>query len=267
MNRNRIAFAASALCAGLSIAAIGIAQDGAGKGAPKTPPTGPIPRAADGKPKIAGVWQAGGVSLLGEKGNPPKVAPPTVNVAQPRREQISYTPAFDPKRKGLTSNDDPSLYCLLPGVPRITGQPNPFEIVQTPEKVYIIYEVFHAARIIPLNSDLKHPDDLTPTWMGDSVAKWDGDTLVVDVRGFNDKTWLAGTGSIHSEDLHVQERYTVHSDNTMTYEVMAEDPQAFTKPWYTGSILRRTAPHIRVEEYECIENNQDVQHMKAGSAR
>jgi hypothetical protein len=217
---------------------------------------------ADGKPKIAGIWQGGGVSLLGEKGAPPKVAPPKVNVAQPRREQLAYNAEYEAKRKGLTAKEDPSLYCLLPGVPRITTQPFPLEIVQTPEKVVILYEAFHAYRIIPIDAGLKHPPDVTPSFMGDSVGRWEGDTFVVDVRGFNDKTWLAGTGSIHSEDLHVVERYTVHGDNTMTYEVMAEDPKAFTKPWYTGAVLRRTAPHIRVEEYECIENNQDIPHMK-----
>src|SRR4051812_8907173 len=95
MNRYpRIALCASALCAGLSIAAIALAQ----QGSPKN--SGPIPRAADGKAKIAGIWQAGGVSLLGEKGNPPKVAPPEVNVPQPRREQISYNVAYQAKQKG-----------------------------------------------------------------------------------------------------------------------------------------------------------------------
>jgi hypothetical protein len=73
--------------------------------------------------------------------------------------------------------------------------PMPFEIVQTPKEVVIAYESFHAFRIIPINDKLQHPNDLVPTWMGDSVARWDGDTLVVDVTGFNDKTWLSGTGS------------------------------------------------------------------------
>lgn len=220
-----------------------------------------LPRMADGKPKIAGVWQGGGVSLLGEKGAPPKVAPQEITVPMPPRDQLSYKPAWEEKRKTLTVKEDPSLYCLMAGVPRITTQPFPFEIVQTPEKIVILYEVFHAFRNIPIRQDLKHPDDMTPTWMGDSVARWEGDTLVVDVQGFNDKTWLAGTGSIHSEALHVTERYALNPDGTMTYAVTAEDPEALTKPWHTGTVLRHPAPDVRVEEYECVENNQDIPHM------
>jgi len=102
---------------------------------------------------------------------------------------------------------------------------------------------------------------VTPTWMGDSVARWEGDTLVVDAIGFNDKTWLSGVGSIHTEALHVVERYTPNADGTLQYEATVSDPQALTKPWVTGATLR-TPKDARVEEYECIENNQDPAHMK-----
>jgi hypothetical protein len=102
---------------------------------------------------------------------------------------------------------------------------------------------------------------VTPTWMGDSVARWEGDTLVVDAIGFNDKTWLSGVGSIHSEALHVVERYTPNADGTLGYEATVTDPKALTKPWVTGVTLR-TPKGARVEEYECIENNQDPAHMK-----
>jgi len=139
--------------------------------------------------------------------------------------------------------------------------PMPFEIVETPKEVVITYESFHAFRIIPINDKLQHPTDLVPTWMGDSVARWDGDTLVVDATGFNDKTWLSGTGSIHSEDLHVVERFTLNSDDTITYTATVTDPKVLTKPWVTGALLRRP-PNTRVEEYECIENNQDVSHIE-----
>src|SRR5439155_21547027 len=106
----------------------------------------------------------------------------------PRREPPQYQPAYASKQKALTAVDDPTAACLLPGVPRITSMPMPLEIVQTPKKIVILYESFHAFRIIPIDAQLRHPDDVTPTWMGDSVAKWDGDSLVVDVIGFNDKT-------------------------------------------------------------------------------
>ena len=221
----------------------------------------PIPRTADGKPDLSGVWQGGGVSLYGEPGlSKAPAAPPPVN-PPPKREPLPYQSWAETKTKTFTAADDPTLRCLLPGVPRITSMPMPFEIVETPKEVVITYESFHAFRIIPINDKLQHPTDLVPTWMGDSVARWDGDTLVVDATGFNDKTWLSGTGSFHSEDLHVVERFTLNSDDTITYVATVTDPKVLTKPWTTGALLRRP-PNTRVEEYECIENNQDAPHMQ-----
>jgi hypothetical protein len=221
--------------------------------------TKPIPRAANGKPDLSGVWQGGGVSLYGEGPTARKVPPP-VNPA-PKRMPIPYQGWAEAKTKTFTPVDDPTLKCLLPGVPRITSMPMPFEIVETPKEIIIAYESFHAFRIIPINDKLEHPDDLVPTWMGDSVAHWDGDTLVVDVTGFNDKTWLSGTGTFHSEQLHVVERFTLNSDDTITYTATVTDPKVLTKPWVTGAVLRRP-PNTRVEEYECIETNQDAPHMQ-----
>ncbi len=223
--------------------------------------TKPIPRTADGKPDLSGVWQSGGVSLYGEPGiAPPPAGPPPVN-PPPKREPLPYQSWAETKAKTFTAADDPTLACLLPGVPRITSMPMPFEIVQTPKEVVIAYESYHAFRIIPFNDKLQHPNDLVPTWMGDSAARWDGDTLVVDVTGFNDKTWISGTGSFHSEALHVVERFTLNSDDTITYTATVTDPKVLTKPWTTGALLRRP-PNTRVEEYECIENNQDAPHMQ-----
>jgi len=230
-------------------ACLGLAQD-----------SKPIPRTANGKPDLSGVWQGGGVSLYGEPGLSKRpAAPPPVN-PPPKREPVPYQSWAETKSKTFTATDDPTLACLLPGVPRITSMPMPFEIVQTPKEIVIAYESFHAFRIIPINDKLQHPNDLVPTWMGDSVARWDGDTLVVDVTGFNDKTWLSGTGSFHSEDLHVVERFKLNSDDTITYTATVTDPKVLTKPWTTGALLRRPA-NTRVEEYECIENNQDAAHM------
>jgi hypothetical protein len=221
----------------------------------------PIPRTADGKPDLSGVWQGGGVSLYGEPGqSKAPAAPPPVN-PPPKREPLPYQSWAETKTKTFTAADDPTLRCLLPGVPRITSMPMPFEIVETPKEIVITYESFHAFRIIPINDKLQHPTDLVPTWMGDSVARWDGDTLVVDATGFNDKTWLSGTGSFHSEDLHVVEHFTLNSDDTITYTATVTDPKVLTKPWTTGALLRRP-PNTRVEEYECIENNQDAPHMQ-----
>jgi hypothetical protein len=219
-----------------------------------------IPRTPDGRPDISGVWQSGGVSLYGDQGRAgppggPRGAPP------PRREPPAYQPWAAEKQQQLTAIDDPTAHCLLPGVPRITSMPMPFEIVQTRTKVIILYEAFHAFRIIPVDDQLRHPDDLTPTWMGDSVGRWEGDTFVVDVVGFNDKTWLGGLGTHHTEALHVIERYTLEPDRTIAYEARAEDPGALAKPWVYSVTLRQPR-NARVEEYECIENNQDIAHMR-----
>src|SRR6185437_7964618 len=208
------------------------------------------------KPDLSGVWQSGGVSLYGE-GESARKLPPSVNPA-PKREAIPYQGWAEAKSKTFTPVDDPTLKCLLPGVPRITTMPMPFEIVEKPKEIVIAYESFHAFRIIPISDKLEHPDDLVPTWMGDSVAKWDGDTLVIDATGFNDKTWLSGTGTIHSEKLHVVEKFTRVDENTIVYEDTVEDPVVLTGPWTRhGTLMLRTGTRIR--EYECVENNQDVQ--------
>jgi hypothetical protein len=226
--------------------------------------SGSIPRTADGKPRLAGTWQSGGVSLTGERGaRPAGPAPATPPV---RRDPPSYTPWALEQNKKLNPVDDPIAHCLLPGVPRIITMPMPLEIVQTPEKIVILYEAFRAYRIIPIDDKLRHPDDIVPTWMGDSVGRWDGDTLVVDVIGFNDRTWLAGGPSVHSEELHVVERYRRTPEGTIAYEATVSDPKALTKPWITGATLR-TPPNARVEEYECLENNQDIQFMRPSSSK
>jgi hypothetical protein len=242
---------------------------GRGKGKGKGGPKGevmhkPIPRTADGHPNMSGTWQGFGVSINGEAGAPPLHPLPPIDAhAFPRDRAPSYTAKYEAIRqqKNFGPLDDPTLYCFLPGVPRITGMPMPLEIVQTPKEVVILYEAFRAWRRIPINDKLEHPDDLTPTWMGDSVGRWEGDTFVVDVTGFNDRTWIGGSGTIHSEKMHVVERYTLNDDGSLTYEATVDDPEALTKPYHTGSILR--APiDVRVEEYECIENNPDPGHMK-----
>ena len=109
-------------------------------------------------------------------------------------------------------------------------------------------------RVIPLNA--KHPDDLIPSYMGNSVGHWEGDTLVVDVTGFNDKTWLAGTGTIHSDALHITERYTRVDKDRINYDVIMEDPNVLTKPWgMRSSLMLREG--TRLQEYVCAENNLD----------
>jgi len=268
--KTRIAiFAASlAFAAALILPTPSRSQDytkGKGKGAPKGP-TGPvthkpIPRTADGKPDLSGTWQSGGVSLNGEAGAPALHPLPPIDPHPITRAPLAYKPEFDAQRKPLTTLDDPTLQCLLPGVPRIQTMPMPLEIVQTPKEIVILYESFRAFRRIPISANLTHPDDLVPTWMGDSVGRWEGDTLVVDTVGFNDKTWISGTGSIHSEKMHVVERYTLNDDGSLSWAATVDDPVMLTKPFSTGAVFR-TPEGVRVEEYECIENNPDLEHMR-----
>jgi hypothetical protein len=130
----------------------------------------------------------------------------------------------------------------------------PTQIVQTPAQIVILYEVMNLFRVIPMTA--KHPDDILPSYMGDSIGRWDGDTLVLDVTGFNDKTWLSGTGTFHSDKLHITERYTRVSKDRINYEVTMEDPMVLTKPWkLESSLMLREG--TRVQEYVCPENNLD----------
>jgi len=229
-----------------------------------TPASGskPIPRAADGKPDLSGIWIATGAMrlLFGEEAFKAiqQADAATGRPAPPRPEPPPYKPEAEAKRQYYVARrgiDDPMARCLISGVPRITARPLPFQIVQMAGQIIFLYEVHHAFRIIPTDGR-PHPDDVDPSYLGDSVARWEGETLVVDVTGFNDNTWLTGVGTIHSEKLHVTERYTRDTFDTIRYEVSMEDPEVFTKPWRIQETLR-LRPNERLREYECIENNND----------
>ncbi len=240
-----------------------------------------VPRATDGKPDLTGVWQGGstqrgnweeangGTGVGGTGRNPTAPVVLSSNDRPAGREGAPYQDWAAKKvleaynRRGI---DDPTAQCLPGGVPRsVTLGLFPQQFVQTPKQLIILYEYMHTFRVIPI--DAKHPDDLVPSYMGNSVAHWEGDTLVVDVIGFNDKTWLAGTGTFHSEALHLTERYTRVDKDRIDYEVTMEDPKVLTKPWkLTSSLMLREG--TRLEEYICAENNLDParyeQLLKAG---
>src|ERR1700691_2355480 len=241
-----------------------LAQEGAKPAKP------PVPRTADGKPDMSGIWQGGGASGLAFA-----IGSSNAKAARPGDEAVANAPAavvpsrvvppyqewMLPKLKELRDRrniDDPSARCLLVGVPRITNEPLPIKIIQTKEEITFLYETFHAFRVIPTDGR-KHSDDIDPSFMGDSVAHWEGDTLVVDVTGFNDKTWIgAGGATLHTEALHVIERYTRADYDTITYEVTIDDPKAFTKTWSPTPTFLSLRPGERLHEYECIENNEDI---------
>jgi hypothetical protein len=190
--------------------------------------------------------------------DPSAAANVSPTAAQPGREPAPYQPWAAKKvlesfnKRGI---DDPAAYCLPAGLPRMTLLGLfPIQIVQTPGQIVMLYEYMNIFRVIPINA--KHPDDLVPTYLGDSVAHWEGDTLVVDVTGFNDKTWLTATGTFHSEALHLTERYTRVDKDQINYEVTMEDPMVLTRPWTVrSSMMLREG--TRLAEYICAENNLD----------
>ena len=156
------------------------------------------------------------------------------------------------------SNDatgDPEAKCYLPGVPRATYMPYPFRIVQTPKQVLIAYEFASATRIVYMDRKPKIPD---AAWMGWSIGRWEGDTLVVDVTEQNDRTWFDRAGNFHSEALHVVERYTPLSPYHLMYEATIEDPKVFTRPWTIRMPLyRRIEPNAQLLEFKCVEFSEE----------
>jgi hypothetical protein len=237
-------------------------------GTAKAPVKSPVPRASNGKPDLTGVWQGGstqrgtweeantGLGVGGTGLDTNAAFTPSSNDRPAGREGAPYQP-WAAKRVLESYNnraiDDPTARCLPPGIPRgVTLGLFPQQIVQTPQQIVILYEYMNTFRVIPLNA--KHPDDIIPGYMGNSVGHWEGDALVVDVTGFNDKTWLAGTGTFHSDALHIVERYTRVDKDQINYEATMDDPNVFTKPWTIhSSIMLREG--TRIQESVCAENN------------
>jgi hypothetical protein len=174
-------------------------------------------------------------------------------IIDPADGKIPYRPEALAKRNENFKNRaklDPVNKCYLPGVPRITYMPYPFQIFQTPEFVAVLYEYVHASRTIHMQNP-KHLDDIS-FWMGDSRGHWEGDTLVVDVADNETGTWIDASGDFHSDQLHVVERYTRTGPDTIQYEATIEDPKVFTRPWKISMPLyRHTEKNAQLYEYEC----------------
>ena len=145
---------------------------------------------------------------------------------------------------------DPEAKCYLPGVPRATYMPFPFQILQGDKKIVMAYEYAGASRIIPLEDAPPAPND---SYMGWSAGRWEGDTLVVDVTGFNDKTWFDRAGNFHSDALHVVERYSPMGPDVLRYEATIEDPKVFTRPWKISfPLYRRLDQNAQFLEFKCV---------------
>jgi len=199
-----------------------------------------IPRTADGKPDFSGFWQT--------------LSPANWNIQDHKAEkgipagqgivvgnEIPYQPWAAKQQQENYKNRataDPETHSYVPGVPRINYTPFPFQILQTPKKLVLLYEYVHANRQLRFDGS-DHPKGHIDWWLGDSRAKWDGDTLVVDVTDFNDQTWFDHAGNFHSDQLHVTERYRLVDADHIDYEATIEDPKVFTRPWKIDLILYR----------------------------
>jgi hypothetical protein len=199
-----------------------------------------VPRTADGKPDFQGIWIARNAASFDVS-----------EIAE--GHEIPYLPdALERERNG--PRVDPIANCSMPGVPRITYMPFPIQIMQRPGVVIFLYEYLHDFRLIQ-TTPRPHIEDLD-LWLGDSVAKWDGDSLAVDVTNQRPETWLDSARHTHSEVLHVVERYTRTGPDVITYEATLDDSKTYSKPWKIAMPLHRiTEPGFEIREQECAEGD------------
>jgi hypothetical protein len=235
------------------------------------------PRIADGKSDMNGVWQVLNRANYNLEAHGPQAAlamreGPVVPV--PAKEvialgavgavpaglgvvmggEIPYQPEARLQRDKNRENwltSDPEIKCYLPGIPRATYMPFPFQIVHNKDALLFSYEYAGAVRNIHLTDPGPAPID---SWMGQSWARWEGDTLVIESSGFNDQSWLDRAGNHHSDVLKVTERFTRTSDHTMNYEATLEDEKVFTRPWKIEMPLyKRVGSDARMMQFNCVE--------------
>lgn len=248
---------------------------GTGKSKGKNrPPSGPVPRHPDGRvnlgpqPGEKGVWEGtAGATLAtnppGGLDNPSMYLPTNLKIAD-----VPFQPwarALYNYRQAETTKDDPHVRCKPSGGPRMFHTPYGTEFIEVPEQkaIYILgVGGPHTWRIVYMDGRV-HPADLEPSFSGHSVGRWEGDTLVVDTVGFNEKFWLTREGIPHTRALHLIERFTRTDHDTLRYEATIDDPGAYTAPWTGGWYLTWQAGE-EMYEYICQENNRDIEHMFGG---
>ena len=210
-----------------------------------------LPRAADGKPDLSGIWQALTTAAWNiEDHSAAKGVPAGQGVVE--GGELPYLPTALATRNENFKNRltlDPETKCFQPGVPRIMYMPFPFQIIQTPTYIGMLFE-YDGLRHIHLNSE--HPEGPIEWTLGDSRGRWEGDTLVVDVTYFNAETWFDRAGNFHSKEMHLVERYTLLDRDHLNYEVTVEDPKVFSRPWKMSMpFYRRIEKNIQILDYEC----------------
>jgi hypothetical protein len=219
------------------------------------------PRAVDGRPDLSGVWQpaadasdrAGGVEGI--------VAPRyLIDVTRDLKpDDVPLQPwarALYEQRNANFRRDNPLIRCLPAGVPRLDAYTHPYKIIQTPELLVILYEAATTFRQVFLDGR-RQPADPQPTWMGYSIGRWDGDVLVVETMGFNDQTWLDGSGHPHSAEMRLTERFKRRDIGRMDIEVEINDPKAYTKPLVYVQ-PQTLLPDTDLLEYVCAENAKEI---------
>jgi hypothetical protein len=228
-----------------------------------------VPKRIAGKPNLNGLWQAAntahwnleahsaeaieGFWQLGSLAAIP--AGPSFVV----EGKIPYLPEAlskrDENRAGWPASD-PEAKCYMPGIPRATYMPYPFQIVQSADNILMTYEFASASRVVRMNSTEKSP---APAWMGWSIGRWDGETLVIEVTDHMPDTWFDRAGNYHSDALKVTERYSAIDANTLQYQATIEDPNVFSQPWTISMPLyRRREPNMQLMEYKCVEFAEEL---------
>ena len=226
----------------------------------------PLPR-LEGKPNLTGLWQAlseANWDLEAHEARPGPAQfgalfsePGSVGVVEDN--EIPYQPSASATRQENFAKrwtNDPEAKCYLPGVPRATYMPYPFQIVQSSRKILVAYGFASASRLIPLDDPGESPAD---TWMGWSKGRWEGDALVVAVNSFNDQTWFDRAGNFHSDALSVVERYTLASPDVISYEATITDPKVFTRPWQISlPLYRRVEKNVQFLEHKCVPFSEEL---------
>ena len=233
------------------------------------------PRTPDGKPNLGGVWQALNEAywdIEGHAAAPGRVVAlgaadavtPGLGVVE--GGAIPYLPEAAAKKKQNFENRltlDPEIKCYLPGVPRATYMPQPFQIIQSAKHIMVIHQYATAVRTIYMDNQTEAPAD---SWMGWSNGRWEGETLVVDTTGFNDKTWFDNQGHPHTEQLHTVERYTRTNRGMLAIEIAIDDAGAYSRP-FTLRTEANLMPDGELMEYICSENNQDLPYISGPALR
>ena len=260
-HRFSLALIAAALIAGGWTISSAAAQRG-------VPATARPARTSDGHPNLSGIWQALGTAHWDLEDHSPAAGPFYQLGAQyaiPGGQgvveggEIPYKPEALAKKKTNLLNRltlDPEIKCYMPGIPRANYMPFPFQIVQSPNMILMAYEFASSDRVINMGKPVEAAID---TWMGTANGRWDGEALVVDNTGFNDKTWFDRAGNFHSDQLHVIERFTLIDADHIQYEATIEDPQTFTRPWKISMPLyRRIDRNVQLTDFKCVEYAEEL---------